>query len=62
MAFMVELKARGNCQETDGSCGNKTTAQGYTFTLVSLNPYPGEGGQKSIPQEKYVAHVKVEKG
>ena len=59
--YMVDLKAKGNCQKTDGSCGNKVTTKGYTFTLVSLTPYPGEGEGQSINQDKYVAHVKVEK-
>ncbi|MFK7809198.1 MAG: hypothetical protein AB8F74_15450 [Saprospiraceae bacterium] len=61
MASDVRLKAKGNCFETNGSCGNNAKAQGYVFSLVSLTPYPGEDGKQSVDQGKYVATVIVEK-
>lgn len=59
--FTVSLKAKGNCFDTDGSCGNTTSAEGYTFSLMQLTPYPGEDSKPYVKQEDYVAHVKVEK-
>jgi len=61
MASSASLTARGNCDKTDGSCGNSANSQGYTFTLMSLTPYPGDDGKTTVQQDKYVANVRVDK-
>lgn len=61
MLSTVTLNAKGLCQKTDGSCGDSAKAMGYKFTLLYLSPYPGEDGKTSIPQDKYIAHIKIEK-
>jgi hypothetical protein len=61
MVYFVDLTAKGNCQKTDGSCGDSSTVRGYKYTLMSLTPYPGENGSTSVLQDKYIATVRVEK-
>jgi hypothetical protein len=61
MVYFVDLTANGNCQKTDGSCGDSSTVRGYKYTLMSLTPYPGEDGTTAVQQDKYVAFVRVEK-
>jgi len=43
----LPLIVKGLCFETDGSCSEPKTWNGYTFHVMQLSPYPGSNGAQA---------------
>lgn len=55
----VVLEAKGNCEATDGSCGETKSAMGYNIQLFTVNPYPGSDAAKN--KEAVKVKLKISK-